>query len=47
MDLQSGYWQLQTAPEDHHRTAFITKYGLFEYTFHLYIQHILSKQPRP
>jgi hypothetical protein len=32
MDLQSGYWQLLTAPEDRHKTAFITKYGLFEYT---------------
>ena len=21
MDLQSGYWQLQTAPEDRHKTA--------------------------
>ena len=32
MDLQSGYWQLEMAPEDRHKTAFITKYGLFEYT---------------
>jgi hypothetical protein len=32
MDLQSGYWHLQTAPEDRHEIAFITKYGLFEYT---------------
>ena len=32
MDLQSGYWQLKVAPEDRHKTAFITKYGLFEYT---------------
>ena len=32
MDLQSGYWQLQTAREDRHKTDFITKYGLFEYT---------------
>lgn len=31
-DLQSGYWQLQMAEEDRHKTAFITKYGLFEYT---------------
>ena len=27
-----GYWQLKVAPEDRHKTAFITKYGLFEYT---------------
>ena len=32
MDLQSGYCQLQTAPDDRHKTDFITKYGLFEYT---------------
>ena len=32
MDLQSGYWQLQTAPDDRPKTAFITTYGLFEYT---------------
>ncbi|CAC5380004.1 unnamed protein product [Mytilus coruscus] len=32
MDLQSGYWRLEMAPEDRHKTAFITKYGLFEYT---------------
>jgi hypothetical protein len=32
MDLQSGYWHLQTAPEDRHKIAFITKYGLLEYT---------------
>ena len=32
MDLQSGYWQLDLAPEDRPKTAFITKYGLFEYT---------------
>ena len=32
MDLQAGYWQLEVASEDRHLTAFITKYGLFEYT---------------
>ena len=32
MDLQSGYWQLKISSEDRHKTAFITKYGLFEYT---------------
>jgi hypothetical protein len=32
MDLQSGYWHLQTAPEDRHKIAFITKYGFLEYT---------------
>lgn len=32
MDLQSGYWQLEVSPEDRHKTALITKYGLFEYT---------------
>ncbi|KAK3102100.1 hypothetical protein FSP39_008757 [Pinctada imbricata] len=31
LDLQSGYWRLEIAEEDRHKTAFITKYGLFEY----------------
>ena len=32
MDLQSGYWQLEVDPADRHKTAFITRNGLFEYT---------------
>ena len=32
LDLQSGYWQLKVAEQDREKTAFITKYGLFEYT---------------
>ena len=32
MDLQSGYWQLEVDPADRHKTAFTTKYGLFEYS---------------
>ena len=31
-DLQSGYWQLKVAEEHRHKTAFITKYDLYEYT---------------
>ena len=31
-DLQSGYWLLDVAEQHRHKTAFITKYGLFEYT---------------
>jgi hypothetical protein len=31
MDLQSGYWQLEIAESDRDKTAFITKYGLYEY----------------
>ena len=31
IDLQSAYMQLEVAEEDQHKTAFITKYGLFEY----------------
>ena len=30
VDLQSGYWQVQVEETDIHKTAFITKYGLFE-----------------
>jgi len=32
LDLQSGYHQIEVAPEDQCKTAFITRYGLFEYT---------------
>ena len=32
MDLQQGYWQLTVAERDRPKTAFITKYGLYEYT---------------
>ena len=32
MDLQSGYFQLQLDDRDREKTAFITKYGLYQYT---------------
>lgn len=32
MDLQSGYWQIVLEEKDREKSAFITKYGLFEYT---------------
>ncbi|CAG2220653.1 unnamed protein product [Mytilus edulis] len=31
LELQSGYWQLQLEENDQPKTAFITKYGLYEY----------------
>ena len=31
LDLAAGYWQISTCLEDRHKTAFITKYGLFEH----------------
>ena len=31
IDLQSAYMQLEVAEDDRHKTAFITKHGLFEY----------------
>jgi hypothetical protein len=31
MDVQSGYWQLEIAESDRDKTAFITKYGVYEY----------------
>ncbi|CAG8701959.1 27638_t:CDS:2 [Dentiscutata erythropus] len=30
-DLASGYWQVEIKPEDRKKTAFITKYRLFEF----------------
>lgn len=32
IDLQSAYMQLELAEEDRHKTAFITKHGLYEYS---------------
>jgi hypothetical protein len=32
MDCRSGYWQLQLAPEDRFKSAFITHEGVFEFT---------------
>ena len=31
LDLASGYWQFEMAPEDQHRTVFATSDGLFEF----------------
>ena len=31
LDANSAYWQVRIAEEDQHKTAFITKYGLFEF----------------
>ena len=31
LDLASGYWQVEMAPEDQHRPAFATSEGLFEF----------------
>jgi len=32
LDLMCGYWQLSVEASDQPKTAFITKYGLYEYT---------------
>ncbi|KAG1941111.1 interleukin-1 receptor accessory protein-like 1-A [Pimephales promelas] len=31
LDLASGYWQVEVDPKDKHKTAFITRQGLFEF----------------
>ncbi len=31
VDANAAYWQIRVAKEDHHKTAFITKYGLYEH----------------
>lgn len=31
LDLASGYWQVELDPKDKHKTAFITRQGLFEF----------------
>ena len=31
LDMASGYWQIEIDEKDCHKTAFITKYGLFEH----------------
>ena len=31
LDMNSGYWQIEIDEKDRHKTAFITKYGLFQH----------------
>ncbi len=31
VDLAAGYWQIPVHPDDRHKTAFITKYGLYQH----------------
>ena len=31
LDMASGYWQIEVEPEDCPKTAFITKYGVFQH----------------
>ncbi len=31
LDIAAGYWQIVVHPDDQHKSAFITKYGLFQH----------------
>ncbi|XP_047038975.1 uncharacterized protein K02A2.6-like [Helicoverpa zea] len=31
IDLKAGYWQVEVAPEDRHKTAFTTPFGMFQF----------------
>ena len=31
LDMASGYWQIEIDEKDRYKTAFITKFGLFEH----------------
>ncbi len=31
VDMAAGYWQISVHPEDRHKSAFVTKYGLFQH----------------
>ena len=31
LDMNSSYWQIPIVPEDQHKTAFITRYGLYQF----------------
>ena len=32
LDMNAGYWQIPVVDEDKEQTAFITRYGLFQFT---------------
>ena len=32
LDMASGFWQVEMKPEDREKTAFVTKYGIYEFT---------------
>ena len=36
LDLASGYWQIEMKSEDHEKTAFITKFRLYEFNVILF-----------
>ncbi|KAL5474063.1 hypothetical protein EMCRGX_G028637 [Ephydatia muelleri] len=45
LDLTSGYWQVEVAPEDREKTAFVTPYGLFQFRVSLLLKERLVTSP--